>query len=185
MSVMDKLINAMKFNDDMYEDENEGEERDIYESAPENEEQVFEREEDSMEDIENTSVPRSTRRRNVPEREGAPSVRPPKRQYSGEASMEVCIAKPTSVNDARDVTDLILSGSSVVLNLEGLDVEVAQRILDFISGSSYAVQGNIMKISHYIFVITPSTVDISGDISTPVSPDQDGGASLDMPYSGR
>ena len=41
MSVMDKLINAMKFNDDMYEDENEGEERDIYESAPENEEQVF------------------------------------------------------------------------------------------------------------------------------------------------
>lgn len=184
MSVMDKLINAMKFNDDMYEDENEGEERDIYPNAPENEEQSFEREEDSMEDIENTSVPRSTRRRSVPEREAAPSVRP-KRQYSGEASMEVCIAKPTSVNDARDVTDLILSGSSVVLNLEGLDVEVAQRILDFISGSSYAVQGNIMKISHYIFVITPASVDISGDISMPVSPDQDGGASLDMPYSGR
>lgn len=135
-----------------------------------------------MEDIENTA--RNARRR-APEREGATAGRSPRRPLSGDASMEVCIAKPTSVNDARDVTDLILSGSSVVLNLEGLDVEVAQRILDFISGSSYAVQGNIMKISHYIFVITPSTVDISGDISTPVSPDQEGGASLDMPYSGR
>ena len=97
--------------------------------------------------------------------------------------MEVCIAKPTSVNDARDVTDLILAGNTVVLNLEGLDVDIAQRIIDFTSGSCYAVQGNVMKISHYIFVITPSTVDISGDISTPVGADKDGSAALDMPFT--
>ena len=98
--------------------------------------------------------------------------------------MEVCIVKPTSVNDARDVTDLILAGSTVVLNLEGLDVEIAQRIIDFTSGSCYAVQGNVMKISHYIFVITPSTVDISGDISNPAGAEQDGSAALDMPFTG-
>ena len=40
-----------------------------------------------------------------------------------------------------------------------------------------------MKISHYIFVITPSTVDISGDISTPVGADKDGSAALDMPFT--
>lgn len=185
MSVMDKLINAMKFNDDPYDEENENEENDYYENNPEETATNFEKEDNNMEELENTAAPRSTRRRNMPERESAPAQRSSvKRQYS-ESGMEVCIVKPTSVNDARDVTDLILSGSTVVLNLEGLDVDIAQRIIDFTSGSCYAVQGNVMKISHYIFVITPSTVDISGDISMPSGSDQDGSASLDMPFTGR
>ena len=47
--------------------------------------------------------------------------------------------------------------------MEGLDVDVAQRIIDFTSGSCYAISGNLQKISHYIFIITPASVDISGD----------------------
>lgn len=77
--------------------------------------------------------------------------------------MEVCVIKPTSVDDAREITDTLLSNRTVVLNMEGLDVEVAQRIIDFTSGSTYAISGNLQKISHYIFIITPKTVDISGD----------------------
>lgn len=185
MSVMDKLINAMKFNDDAYDDEHEDEDSDFYEGEPETAEKDFENEDVEMEELENTSAPRNNRRRVLPERETVSGSRSSvKRQYS-ESGMEVSIVKPTSVNDARDVTDLILSGSTVVLNLEGLDVDIAQRIIDFTSGSCYAVQGNVMKISHYIFVITPSTVDISGDISTPVGADQDGSAALDMPFTGR
>lgn len=186
MSVMDKLINAMKFNDDPYEDENDIEENEYYEPIPdETTEPAFENEDKEMEDFENTSAARNTRKRGLPEREGAPATRSTvKRQYS-ESGMEVCIVKPTSVNDARDVTDLILAGSTVVLNLEGLDVDIAQRIIDFTSGSCYAVQGNVMKISHYIFVITPSSVDISGDISTPAGADKDGSSALDMPFTGR
>ena len=53
--------------------------------------------------------------------------------------------------------------STVVLNLEGLDVDIAQRIIDFTSGSCYAISGNLQKISHYIFIITPASVDVSGD----------------------
>ncbi len=185
MSVMDKLINAMKFNDDPYDDENDGDEGAYFENAPEDAATEMEKEVEDMEELENTNASRTARRRPVPEREAGPATRSSvKRQYS-ESGMEVCIVKPTSVNDARDVTDLILAGSTVVLNLEGLDVDVAQRIIDFTSGSCYAVQGNVMKISHYIFVITPSTVDISGDISTPAGADQDGSASLDMPFTGR
>ena len=186
MSVMDKLINAMKFNDDPYDEENENEDSEYYDNAQENDEPEFAKEDENMEEYENnTSAPRNARRRAVPERDAAAAGRSSvKRQYS-ESGMEVCIVKPTSVNDARDVTDLILAGSTVVLNLEGLDVDIAQRIIDFTSGSCYAVQGNVMKISHYIFVITPSTVDISGDISTPAGSDQDGSASLDMPFTGR
>ena len=181
---MEILIYAMKFNEDPYDDENEAEDTEYYDEEPEKTDSAFDKEDEEMAEVENSSAGRNPRRRNVQERESAPSQRPSvKRQYS-ESGMEVCIVKPTSVNDARDVTDLILAGSTVVLNLEGLDVEIAQRIIDFTSGSCYAVQGNVMKISHYIFVITPSTVDISGDISNPAGAEQDGSAALDMPFTG-
>ena len=77
--------------------------------------------------------------------------------------MEVCVIKPTVFEDAMEITQTLLYNRTVVLNLEGLDVNIAQRILDFTSGSCFAIQGNLQKISHYIFIITPKSVDISGD----------------------
>ena len=47
--------------------------------------------------------------------------------------------------------------------MEGIDLDLAQRIIDFASGSSYALRGNLRKISNYIFIVTPTGVDISGD----------------------
>ena len=67
------------------------------------------------------------------------------------------------MEESREVTDTLLSGRAVILNLEGLHVEIAQRIVDFTSGSCYAVNGNLQKVSNYIFIITPENVDISGD----------------------
>ena len=78
--------------------------------------------------------------------------------------MEVCVIKPTSVDDGREITETLLSNRTVVLNLEGLDVNIAQRIIDFASGSTYAIGGSLQKISQYIFILTPASVDISGDI---------------------
>lgn len=78
--------------------------------------------------------------------------------------MEVCVIKPTSVEDAREITETLLLNRTVVLNVEGLDVEIAQRIIDFTSGSCFAISGNLQKISNYIFLATPNGVDISGDI---------------------
>ena len=78
--------------------------------------------------------------------------------------MEVCVIKPTSVDDGREITETLLANRTVVLNLEGLDVNIAQRIIDFASGSTYAIGGSLQKISQYIFILTPASVDISGDI---------------------
>ena len=50
------------------------------------------------------------------------------------------------------------------MNLEGMELEVAQRIIDFISGATFAISGNLQKISNYIFLVTPTNVDISGDL---------------------
>ncbi len=72
--------------------------------------------------------------------------------------------KPASVDDSREICETLLSGRTVILNLEGLDLEIAQRIIDFISGSAFAISGNLQKISNYIFLVTPTNVDISGDL---------------------
>lgn len=79
------------------------------------------------------------------------------------SGLEVCVIKPVSIDEARTVTETLLQNRAVVLNLEGLDVEIAQRIIDFTSGSCYAINGNLQKISNYIFIITPQSVEISGD----------------------
>ena len=201
MSVMDKIINAMKFNDeDDYDDEEEYEdEEDFYgDDAPAAQPepartpraaQASAAVKDDADDEEPAAAPRPRRRFGsssapVDRSESSSVSRQVKKQYS-EAGMEVCIIKPTSVNDAREVTDTLLANSTVVLNLEGLDVEIAQRIIDFTSGSCYAVHGNVMKISHYIFVITPANVDVSGDISTHTGVDRGDGSSLSMPYGDR
>lgn len=77
--------------------------------------------------------------------------------------MEVCIIKPASFEDSQDICDMLLTGRAVVVNLEGFDPQDAQRIMDFISGSVYAMNGKLHQISRYIFIFSPDTVDISGD----------------------
>ena len=78
-------------------------------------------------------------------------------------SMEVTMIKPTSMDDSRDICDYLLSGKAVVLNMEGIHMETAQRIIDFTSGATYSMNGNLQKISNYIFIATPDSVELSGD----------------------
>lgn len=73
------------------------------------------------------------------------------------------MVKPTSIEDAREICDFLLSGKAVVLNMEGIHMEVAQRIIDFTSGATYSMNGNLQKISNYIFIATPESVELSGD----------------------
>ena len=53
--------------------------------------------------------------------------------------MEVSLIKPTSIEDAREICDYLLAGKAVVLNMEGIHTEVAQRIIDFTSGATYSL----------------------------------------------
>ncbi|WP_310603887.1 cell division protein SepF [Anaerosporobacter sp.] len=77
--------------------------------------------------------------------------------------LEVCITKPSSFEDSQDICDMLLGGRAAVVNLEGFDPVEAQRIMDFISGCVYAINGKLHQISRYIFIFSPDTVDISGD----------------------
>ena len=79
-------------------------------------------------------------------------------------NMEVCVIKPSSMEDTREIADTLVEKSTVVLNLEGIDVELAQRIIDFTSGACYSLGGSLQKVSSYIFILGPEGVDITGDL---------------------
>ena len=149
MGVMDKFLNDMKLT----EDEEDYYDDDYYDEEPEEMPKKISVKEPLRE--ENNERPRKSSSKVTP-------LRQP-RKVINSGGMEVCVIKPTSVEDAREITETLLANRTVVLNLEGLDVDIAQRIIDFTSGSTFAISGNLQKISHYIFIITPASVDISGD----------------------
>lgn len=165
MGVMDKFLNYMKLNgedDDEYYDEDYLDEDEEVESAPPQRKtsaaKTREREREAEAAYEERPVKKAPASNKI-----TPINKPVARRTSAGAGMEVCVIKPTSVEEAREITETLLANRTVVLNLEGLDVDIAQRIIDFTSGSCFAIGGNLQKISHYIFIITPASVDISGD----------------------
>lgn len=167
MGVMDKFLNYMKLNgedddDEYYDDEYLDDEEDI-EPAPAPRKVSASKQMKAAvadEDLENRAV---VKKQPAAASKITPIKQPAARRMPGGSGMEVCVIKPTSVEDAREITETLLANRTVVLNLEGLDVDIAQRIIDFTSGSCFAISGNLQKISHYIFIITPPSVDVSGD----------------------
>lgn len=75
---------------------------------------------------------------------------------------KVVILQPETFEQAREVTEHLKGRKPVVANVEGLERNQAQRIIDFLSGSVYALGGNIQRISNGIFLIAPQNVDILG-----------------------
>lgn len=151
MGVMDKFLNVMKLSD--VEDEYDGDDYYDDEEPIEKIKKSSYKEDDDYDDVmENT---RKSSQKVTP-------IRQVKQRSSG-SGMQVCVIKPTSVEDAKEITDTLLANRTVVLNMEGLEIDIAQRIIDFASGSTYAIHGNLQKISNYICILTPASVDISGD----------------------
>ena len=78
-------------------------------------------------------------------------------------TMQVVIIKPECYEDAQEICDQIKTKRPVVVNLEKVEYPVAQRIMDFLSGTCYALEGAIQRVANNIFIIAPENVDISGD----------------------
>lgn len=123
----------------------------------------------SEDDYEEDAAPVSSRQQTKPKPNRQNKIIPMRGTSTAEKQMEVCVIKPTSVEDGREISDTLLAGRAVILNLEGLQVNIAQRIIDFSSGACYSINGNLQKVSNYIFIITPESVEISGDFQELVS----------------
>ena len=75
---------------------------------------------------------------------------------------KMIIFKPGSFEEVSEITDEVKNRRAVIVNFEKLDKETAKRILDFMSGSIYELNGTVKKIGPGIFIFAPDNVDVSG-----------------------
>jgi cell division inhibitor SepF len=73
----------------------------------------------------------------------------------------VHVVEPNGFNDAQELGDRLKANQAVVLNLRGLDRELQRRLIDFSSGLAYAVGGSMRKVDDQVFLLTPTSVEVS------------------------
>lgn len=76
---------------------------------------------------------------------------------------KVVVIQPETFEEARDIAENLKQNKPVIVNLEKIEKEQARRMVDFVSGASFALGGDIQKISNMIFLVTPYNVGILGD----------------------
>ena len=182
MGVFDKFINAIRISDDdydedeFYDDDDLDADDDFEEEKPKKSffsKRSSKYEDDDEDDFDDEPVSKKAPAQAA--EQPKPAAKPvrsypvsskvtPIKRKNG-LPMEVCVIKPTNMEDTREIADTLLANCTVVLNLEGIDIDLAQRVIDFTSGTCYSINGSLQKVSSYIFILTPASVDISGDIT--------------------
>ena len=183
-----KILDFMKLNDDEYE---EYDDEQIYteeepEEAPKkktfarstaNSRKTSARQKDELEDMaddwddepevkstRSTQAHTSSRSTRKATSYGRSSKIVPMHSNITSRSMEVCVSKPDEFDACQEICDIILSGRAAIINFDAVTTQEAQRIIDFVSGSCYAINGNIKPISDTIVIVTPEDIDITGDL---------------------
>lgn len=82
------------------------------------------------------------------------------------AQLKMIVYHPISYEDTQNIIDNLKSRKPVIVNMEELELDCAQRILDFMAGAIYALNGTIYKISRGIFVVAPTNYDVIGNGET-------------------
>ncbi len=77
--------------------------------------------------------------------------------------MKMIVYHPVSYEDTQSIIDNLKNRKPVIVNMEELELDTAQRILDFLSGAVYALNGTMCKISRGIFVVAPNNYDVVGN----------------------
>jgi len=80
---------------------------------------------------------------------------------TAQKQMKVMVVEPFAFDDAQHVADHLKNRKPVVVNFENCDKEIAKRMIDFISGTTYALGGSIQKVGNSIFLCAPNNVDVA------------------------
>lgn len=84
-------------------------------------------------------------------------------------SAKVRIVKPTTYEEAADICDELKNRKIVLINTTGLENRIAQRLLDFMGGSSYSLGGSLEEIEKGIYILSPANVEVSNDLKSELS----------------
>lgn len=159
MSFLGKIMESMRLTDDDDDDYFFDEEEDGYEEEKPPKRKFFSKKEeeydDDYDDYEEPEHPRSSRFSSPKQNPKVVSMKKPQ--------MQVEMLKPTTVEDAKAISDSLKAGKTVLINMEGIHTDLAQRIIDFTCGATYSMSGVMQKITNYIYVATPQSVELSGD----------------------
>ena len=82
------------------------------------------------------------------------------------SSSKMVITQPTCYDEVEGIGDYLKTKKSIIINLENVSKEDARRILDFLSGATFMVEGTIQRVSNLIYLITPKNVEIQNDLET-------------------
>ncbi len=80
-------------------------------------------------------------------------------------AIKMVISQPTTFEQSEEICNFLKEKKSVVLNLEYVNKDVARRIVDFVSGGVYALDGHIQKVSNSIFLIAPANYEITNEMA--------------------
>lgn len=84
---------------------------------------------------------------------------------SNSSQLQVILVKPDKFDQVSDIADHLRDKKAVVLNLENTNKDVARRLVDFLSGCAYALDGKIKKVAISTYLITPYNVTVAGDLA--------------------
>ena len=81
----------------------------------------------------------------------------------GNAALELKVVRPERFDSVTQIADHLINNRTVVLNLEATNKETARRMIDFLSGVAYSIDGNLKKVANNTYVITPGNVAVTND----------------------
>lgn len=132
--LFDKVIGIMGFSDGELEDD------------------------DYLEEEEKEEAPREEARA-TSSRKGAQVV-----SIHTQKQIKVVVIEPATFEESQNIADQLKNRRTVIVNLENTERNLAKRIVDFVSGATYALGGNMQKVGNGIFLFVPNNVDISGEM---------------------
>ena len=92
-----------------------------------------------------------------------PTAAPKTTGVGSSSALEMKVVKPERIDSAFGIGEHLLARRTVVLNFEETNKETVRRILDFLGGVVFAIEGNIKKVSDATYIVTPKNVDVTAD----------------------
>lgn len=81
--------------------------------------------------------------------------------HTPQKQLKVVVIEPACFDEVQTIADHLRNRKPVIINLEDTDKDIAKRVVDFMSGTTYALAGNMQKVGNNIFLFVPANVDIS------------------------
>ena len=79
------------------------------------------------------------------------------------SAIEMIVVKPEKLETVTQIADYLVDRKTILLNLEDTNKETARRLIDFLNGVAYAINGDLRKVASNTYVVTPSNVELTGE----------------------